>query len=128
VPFQNRRPFFPFFFWALLLSLVGGGSSSDCCGQTTFARELFHMSKRLVGVVSSSDISAVSSVSCPLGGVTVNPEQRGCSQRVRGEALLCNFYTRSWLYPCLQQSECHTLASSDISMRYYSFLPFLWFF
>lgn len=36
----------------------GGGSSSNCWGQTTFARELFHMSKRLAGVVSLSDISA----------------------------------------------------------------------
>lgn len=62
----------------------------------------------------------------------VNPEQGGCLQRERGEALSCNFYTRSQLYPCLQQSECHTLArctpSSDIFMSYSSFLPFLWLF
>lgn len=54
------------------------------------------MSERLAGVVSLSDISAVSvTVSCPLGGIMVNPEQRGCLQRERGEALLRNFYSRS---------------------------------
>lgn len=50
------------------------------------------MSERLAGVVSLSDISAASvSASCPLGGIMVNPEQRGCLQRERGEAFLCNF-------------------------------------
>lgn len=54
------------------------------------------MSERLAGVVSLLDISAVSvTVSCPLGGIMVNPEQRGCLQRERGEALLRNFYSRS---------------------------------
>lgn len=73
----------------LLGGVCGGGSSSDCCGQTTFARELFHMSERLAGVVSLSDSSAASvSASRPLAGIMVNPQQRGCLQRERGESLL----------------------------------------
>lgn len=45
------------------------------------------MSKRLEGVVSPSDISTGSvGVSCPLGGIMVNPQQRGSLQGEGGKS------------------------------------------